>query len=138
MLRRTWRALETAEAAITIGVALLVTIAFVNLGMAVYANQAAQYAANYGARMGSTAQCDRAGAALAAAQSNLKHSLLRAPTVQVLARGESVGSTLKIRVSGTVPNFMKGLLRLFGGGFVQDFRITAESVFRAEGWGDGC
>ena len=138
MLRRTWRALETGEAAITLGVALLVTIAFINLGMAVYANQAAQYAANYGARMGSTAQCDRAGAALAAAQSNVKQSLLQSPSVQVLARGEAVGSTLKIRVSGTVPNFMKGILGLFGGGFSQDFRITAESVFRAEGWGDGC
>lgn len=99
MLRRTLRALETGEAAITLGVALLVTIAFINLGMAVYANQAAQYAANYGARMGSTAQCDRAGAALAAAQANVKHSLLQSPSVQVLARGESVGSTLKIRES---------------------------------------
>ena len=61
------RGLEVIEAAATLPLMLFILTAIINLGWLVYAQQAVQNAANYGARMGSTAQdcrsCVAAGAA---------------------------------------------------------------------------
>ncbi len=129
------RGLEMLEAVVTLPVALLVLTAMINLGFAVYAQQAAQNAANYGARMGSTAQGCRACVAYGAASETIQGTLVRNASVQILAPGGTVGSVLKIRVSGEVPNLMGPLLALVGGGSSSGpIKVSADATFRAEGW----
>jgi len=101
----------------------------------VYAQQAAQNAANYGARIGSTAQNCRSCAAYVAASQTVGETLLRNARVEILAPGGVVGSVLKIRVTGEVPNLMGPLMALVGGGQGSGpLHISADAVFRAEGW----
>lgn len=87
MVTRDKRALEVLEAAATIPVMLLILVAVINLGMAVYAQQAVQNAANYGARMGSTAQPCRACTAYGAAASSIAGSGVQNASVEILAPG---------------------------------------------------
>jgi hypothetical protein len=134
MLTRNRQALEVIEAAATLPVMLLILIALVNLGFAVYARQAVQNAAAYGARMGSVAQDCRSCAAYAAASSAVAGSLVQHPSVQVLAPGGAVGGVLRLRVTGEVPNLLGPLMALNGGGFSQPLQVAAEATFRAEGW----
>lgn len=135
MLTRNKRALEVLEAAATIPVMLLILVAVVQLGMAIYAQQAVQNAANYGARMGSTAQDCRSCAAYGAAASAIAQAGVHNPSVEVLAPGGVVGSSLRLRVSGEVPDLGLGrLMAFFGGGGDATFRVSAEASFRAEGW----
>jgi hypothetical protein len=135
MLSRNRHALEVLEAAATIPIMLLILVAVVNLGLAIYAQQAVQNAANYGARMGSTAQACRSCTAYGAAWSSISGSGVQNPGVEVLAPGGVVGSTLKIRVTGEVPDLgLASLMAYFGGGRDGPFRVSAEATFRAEGW----
>lgn len=135
MITRSRSGLEIIEAAATLPIALLVLVAIVNLGFAVYAQQAVQNAANYGARIGSTAQSCRSCVAYLTASEAVAGTLVRNAKVEVLAPGGTVGSVLKIRVSGEVPNLMGGLMRLVGGReWGEPIRVSAEAVFRAEGW----
>ncbi len=135
MLTRSKQGLEVLEAVATLPIALLVLVAMVNLGFAVYAQQAAQNAANYGARIGSTAQDCRSCAAYAAASQTIGQTLLRNAQVEILAPGGVVGSVLKIRVTGEVPNLMGPLMGLVGGGQGSGpLHVSADAVFRAEGW----
>lgn len=127
-------ALEVLEAAATLPVMLLVLVALVNLGFAVYAQQAVQNAANFGARMGSTAQGCRACAAYGAAATTLEGTLVRNARVSILAPGGTVGSLLRLRVEGEVPNLMGPLMALNGGAAGGPIRVSAEATFRAEGW----
>lgn len=136
MLTRNRKALEVIEAAATLPIALLVLVAIINLGFAVYAKQAVQNAANYGARVGSTAQGCRACVAYVTAVQTVRQTLVRNSSVQVLAPGGTVGSVLKIRVNGEVPNLMGPLMALVSGGAMDSgpIRVSADAVFRAEGW----
>jgi hypothetical protein len=134
MLNKNKRALEVIEAAATLPVMLLILVALVNLGFAVYARQAVQNAAAYGARMGSVAQDCRACAAYSAASGAVAGSLVRNASVQILAPGGTVGSILRIRVTGEVPNLMGPLMALNGGGGGGPIVVSAEATFRAEGW----
>lgn len=135
MLTRTRKALEVVEAAATIPVMLLILVAIVNLGMAIFAQQAVENAANYGARMGSVAQDCRSCAAYGAASSAIARSGVHNPSVEILAPGGVVGSTLRIRVSGEIPDLGLGsLMAFFGGGMNGPLRTSAEATFRAEGW----
>jgi TadE-like protein len=135
MLTRNRKGLEVVEAVATLPVALLVLVALINLGFAVYAKQAVQNAANYGARIGSTAQSCRACLAYVTARQTLEGTLVRKATVEILAPGGSVGSVLKIRVKGEVPNLMGPLLGLLSGGqWAGPIQVSADAVFRAEGW----
>lgn len=124
------------EAAATLPIALLVLVAIINLGFAVYAKQAVQNAANYGARVGSTAQGCRACVAYVTAVQTIRQTLVRNSSVQVLAPGGTVGSVLKIRVNGEVPNLMGPLMALVSGGAMDGgpIHVSADAVFRAEGW----
>ena len=127
--------MEMLEAAITTPIAILVMLAIVNLGMVVYAQQAVQAAARHGARMGSVAQQCPACYASSAAQSAISDAgIVQNASVSVLAPGGSAGSILKIRVSGTVPNFLAPLTGLFPGLPGDTFKVQADSTFRQEGW----
>lgn len=129
------RGMEMLEAAITTPIAILVMLAIVNLGMVVYAQQAVQAAARHGARMGSVAQQCPACYAMSGAKSAITQAgILENTSVSVLAPGGSAGSILKIQVSGSVPNFLAPLTRLFPGLPGQTFNVRADSTFRQEGW----
>ncbi|MGD0575254.1 MAG: TadE family protein [Anaerolineales bacterium] len=132
---RSNRGIETLEAAITTPIALLVMIAAVNLGMAVFGQQAVQAAAREGARMGSVAQECAACYAVSAAQSAIEATpIVESPEVMVLAPGGTAGSILRIRVSAQIPNFMGPLGALFPGLPAGPFTVSAEATFRQEGW----
>lgn len=135
MLTRNRKGLEVIEAVATLPIALLVLVAMINLGFAVYAKQAVQNAANYGARIGSTAQACRACVAYSTANQTIRGTLVRNARVEILAPGGSVGSVLKIRVIGEVPNLMGPLMALISGGeWGGPIQVSADAVFRAEGW----
>lgn len=135
MLTRNGRhGLEVIEAAATLPLMLFILTAIVNLGWVVYAQQSVQNAANYGARIGSTAQACRSCAAIGAAYQQVTVTGLRQASVSVLAPGGVVGSTLRIRVTAEVPNLLGPLAALLGGSLSQPFQVSAEATFRAEGW----
>lgn len=135
MLTKNRRGMEMLEAVITLPIALFILVAIINLGFAVYAKQAAQNAANYGARMGSVAQNCRSCAAYAAATEAIRRTAVHHASVQILAPGGVVGSVLRIRVTGDAPNMMGPLLSLIGGPtFAGPIPVSAEATFRAEGW----
>lgn len=127
--------MEMLEAAITTPIAIMVMLAIVNLGMVVYAQQTVQAAARHGARMGSVAQQCPACYAVSGARSAIAEAgIVENPSVSVLAPGGSAGSTLKIQVSGSVPNFLAPLTGLFPGLPGQTFTVRADATFRQEGW----
>jgi Flp pilus assembly protein TadG len=129
------RGMEMLEAAITTPIAILVMLAIVNLGMLVYAQQAVQAAARYGARMGSVAQqCPACYAVSGAKSAIVQAGIVENTSVSVLAPGGSAGSILKIQVSGNVPNYLAPLTSLFPGLPGQTFAVHADSTFRQEGW----
>lgn len=128
------RALEILEAIGTLPLMLLILCLIINLGFAIYAQQAVEAAANYGARQGSTAQDCRSCAAYAAANQAITKARVRNASVQILAPGGTVGSVLKIRVSGEVPNLIGPLMAFFGSSLSGPIKVSADSTFRAEGW----
>jgi Flp pilus assembly protein TadG len=125
---------EMAEAAITTPVVILLMLAIINLGMVVFAQQAAQNAANYGARIGSVAQDAPAARAAAAARQAAQHTMIGNYSVAVLAPGGVAGQTLAIEVRYTVPNFFGGLGALYPGLPDGPFAGRARALFRQEGW----
>ena len=129
------KAIETVEAAITFPIAILIMLSLTNLGLVVFGQQAVQGAARYGARMGSVAQNCAACWAVREAKSSLDGlSIVQNPAVTVLAPGGVAGSTLKIRVTGEVPNFFGSMAALFPGLPTGPFKLKAEATFRQEGW----
>lgn len=125
---------DMAEAVITTPVVILMMLSIINLGMVAYAGQAAENAANYGARRGSVAQTNPAGEAASAAAYAAEQSLIGSYTVQVVAPGGIAGSELGIRVTYTVPNFMAPLGALFPSLPRGDFVGHTTATFRQEGW----
>ena len=123
-----------AEAAITLPVIVLITFAMVNIAMAWYAAVAASNAANYGARIGSVAQSNPQGYAVAAAQARLAATSIG--TYSITATGSGArGSQIVVSIDWTVPNYITGMMTLLGGGGNQSsFAGTVVSVFRQEGW----
>jgi uncharacterized membrane protein len=129
------KAIETVEAAITLPIAILVMLATINLGLVVFGQQAVQAAARHGARMGSVAQRCPACYAVREAKGAIETSaIVQKGDVAILAPGGRAGSTLKIRVTGQVPNFFGGLGGIFPGLPKGPFKLQAESTFRQEGW----
>ena len=125
------RAIETLEAALTFPIAILVMLAIVNLGMVVYGQQAVQAAARHGARMGSVAQQCSACYAISAASSAINGDpIVKEPNVAILAPGGVTGSILSVRVSGSIPSFLGGLVP----GLPASFNVSAQATFRQEGW----
>ena len=123
--------METLEAAITTPIAILVMLASLNLGLLVYGQQAVEAAARQGARMGSVAQQAPGAVASSAARSAIASArLVQNPSVTILSPGGSAGSLLRVQVEGEIPNFLRGLVP----GLPSPFMLSAESVFRQEGW----
>jgi hypothetical protein len=122
---------DMVEGALTLPVMALVTLALVNLALAGYAASVANHAAGYGARAGSVAQADPAGAALGAAQQALA-SGVGTYTVQVAA-DTYPGGVVRVAVDWEVPNIYGSLMPLFGQSN-GPLKGTAVSAFRKEGW----
>lgn len=136
MFRNQKGAAELIEAALTIPLVVLLTVAIVNLGLAVYASQMAEEAARYGVRVASVSQDNPAGRGAAAAYQFATEVLpgLGSPQVTVLAPGGVAGATIRIRVTYRVPNFLGGLAGLFPGLPRDDFVVVGEATARQEGW----
>jgi len=127
------RGSSMAEAAITLPVVVLLTFAMVNLSMAWYAAVAASNAANYGARVGSVAQSNPTGNAVAAAQARL--DIISVGTYAISASGGGYrGAQVNVVVDWAVPNYIGSLITYIGGGDQMNFAGTALSTFRQEGW----
>jgi len=117
------------EGAIVIPILLMVTLLIIQFGMLAYANQMAEEAARYGARVGSVTQKNPAGAAAAAAGSFASSAFgAGSPNVSVLAPGGVAGSTLKVRVEYQVPNIAGAFLP------VGSLTASGEATTRQEGW----
>lgn len=122
--------METIEAAITTPIAVLIMLATINLGMVIFGQQAVQAAARHGARMGSVAQsCSACYAMSGAKEAIASAKLVENTQVQVLAPGGVAGSILKVRVSGTIPNYLGGFI-----GWSDPFQVSSDVTFRQEGW----
>jgi len=122
--------MDTIEAAITTPIAELIMLATINLGMVIFGQQAVQAAARHGARMGSVAQsCPACYAMSGAKEAIATAKLVENTQVQVLAPGGVAGSILKVRVSGTIPNYLGGFI-----GWSDPFQVSSDVTFRQEGW----
>jgi hypothetical protein len=124
---------ELEEAALTLPVLLLISLALINLALLGFASVNAGNAANYGARMGSVAQANPAGLAASSAQGMLTAAPVGTYAVTVSGSGLP-GDTMVVRVSYQVPNYFAGLARLFGVSTPGTFGGTSASYFRQEGW----
>lgn len=123
-----------AEAALALPVLLVVILGLVNLGMAAFAANNAKNAAQYGARMGSVAQDNAAGLAVAMAHQQIALAPVGDYTVNVIAPGGERGDTLALRVHWSVPNFLGGMLGYFGANTPSRWEGDADAYFRQEGW----
>ena len=122
---------EFTEAAITLPIAIVIMIATINLGMVVFGQQAVEQAARQGARMGSVAQHSAAAYASSYAQDAIAASkIVQDTSITILAASGAPGSVLKVRVSGSIPNYFGGLIP----GLPTVFTVSADANFRQEGW----
>lgn len=122
-----------AEAAVTLPIIMLATLALVNLAIAGFVAVNANNAANYGARLGATAQSNPAAVAQSNAQARLTNAV-GTYTVAIVASGGTRGDLLGVRVHWRYPNFFAGLTAFFGvtsGPFIEG---DATAYFRQEGW----
>jgi hypothetical protein len=133
MKQRAERGQGLAEAAITLPVLLLVSLGLITLGLVAFAAVHASNAANYGARMGSTAQENPAGVAAAHAQSKVNVAPLGSYAVSV-SGGGAPGTLVSVTVRYEVPNYFAGLAGFFGVTASDTFSGSAVSYFRKEGW----
>lgn len=123
---------STVEFAASVVLVILMFLGMLQVGAYLWAESIVENAARHGARMGSVSQGCAACQAVAAARSALNgQPLLQDASVSVLAPGGVVGSTVKIRVSASIPLFLPagdtlGLDRLT--------KVQAEATFRQEGW----
>jgi hypothetical protein len=123
------------EMALTLPIVLLVSVVIVQFGVAAFAGAAAEASARQGARVGSVAQVNPAGYAVAEARRVAVTSFAAGqPAVVALAPGGVVGSELTIRVTYQVPNFMSFLGGLFAGLPTGPISVSGQATFRREGW----
>ena len=122
-----------AETAITLPVTLVLTFALINFALVGYAATAAANAANYGARIGSVVQSGAAGSAATAANAALKTTMIGSYQVAAGGGGRR-GATVTVSVNWTVPNWFGSIASLVGASTPGEFKGTARSTFRQEGW----
>ncbi len=127
------RGQSLAEAAITLPVLLLVTLGMITLGLVGFAAVNASNAANYGARMGSTALSNPSGVAAQAAWAKITAAPVGTYTVSVTGGG-APGQLIAVRVGYEVPNYFSGLSAFFGIPASDTFTGSFVSYFRQEGW----
>jgi hypothetical protein len=123
---------DMAEAAVTLPIVLLATMALVNMTIAGFASVNAANAANYGARVASVYQENQHGVAIGAANQMLSNAPIGEYEVSASGGGKP-GSLLAVTVEWEVPNFFKGLMAFFGGSG-EDFSGESVAYFRQEGW----
>jgi len=123
---------STVEFAASVVLVILMFLGMLQVGAYLWAESIVENAARHGARMGSVSQGCAACQAVAAARDALNgQPLLQDASISVLAPGGVVGTTVKIRVSASIPLFLPagdtlGLGRLT--------KVQAEATFRQEGW----
>ena len=123
------------ELALILPAVLILTLAIVQFAVLGFAASAADTAARQGARVGSVAQINPAGQAVAEAQRVAVTTFsIGQPQVVALAPGGVVGSELTIRVTYQVPNFVGWLAGLFAGVPTGPFPVNSQATFRREGW----
>lgn len=119
------------EAALTFPLMALVSLALVNLALAGFASTTANYAAGYGARIGSVSQVDPLGHAVSAAAQIAEHGI---GDYNIVATADTYpGGVVTVQVNWEVPNFYASLMPLFGAES-GPLRGAAVSTFRKEGW----
>ena len=118
---------ELIEAAVTLPIVFMLFLVIVQFGWTVYAQQTAQEAARHGVRMGVVAQANAGTQARAQAQNFMANAGLGGSTVQVLAPGGVVGTSLRLRVVYPVPN-------LLGWMGLPQMTVRGEAEGRGEGW----
>ena len=123
------------ELALILPAVLILTLTIMQFGVLGFAASAADNAARQGARVGSVAQINPAGQAVAEAQRVAVAAFsIGQPQVVALAPGGVVGSELTIRVTYQVPNFVGWLASLFAGVPTGPFPVNSQATFRREGW----
>ena len=125
---------DLAQAALTMPLLILISLALVNLALFGISGMNASNAANYGARIGSVNQQNPSSAARQAALEKVNQMDIGDYSVSVSRTGNGRGSMLHVRVTYTIPNYFAGLAGLFGGSLPERFTNTAVSTFRQEGW----
>ena len=126
------RGQSAVEFGLVVMLAILMFLGMVQFGMYLYGLSIVENAARHGARMGSVSQACAACDASAAAMATLNgRPVIRNPSVEILAPGGIVGSTVQIRVTAHIPMVMPG-----GDVFGLDrlTTVTSDSTFRQEGW----
>lgn len=121
------------ETAITLPAMILVSLGMANLALAAYCAVTAANAANYGARVGSVAQQNPAGRAIAAAQAHAAQTGIGDYSVSAYGGGRR-GSQIVVEVHWEVDNWFQGILSFMGGSSPGTFMGDARSTFRQEGW----
>lgn len=123
------------EMALVLPIMLLVSVVILQFGVAAFAGAAAEAAARQGARVGSVAQVNPAGYAVAEARRVAVTSFsVGQPDVVALAPGGVVGSELTLRVTYQVPNFLSWLTGLFPSVPTGPLPVSGQATFRREGW----
>ena len=132
-LSRSQQGQSLVEAAIALPILLLVSLGLITLGLVAFAAVNASNAANFGARMGSTAQANEAGVAAGNAWNKINAAPVGTYTVSV-SGGGTPGSMIYVQVGYEVPNYFSGLVAFFGGSASDTISGNAVSMFRQEGW----
>lgn len=130
-----WRQREgdMVEAALTMPLMVLLALVMVNFALVGQARNAAQHAADVGARMGSVAFTGAKQQARDSAEAALQHCVCDAQVVKVSA-SDSPGGEVQVEVEWTVDNYMQPLMQFFGSQIPDQFRGTATATYRKEGW----
>ncbi len=123
---------NTIELAILLPFVLVLLVGMLQLGIYVYGMSMVENAARNAARAGSVAQVCPVCEAQSAAYATLNGSAVVSNfKVTILAPGGVVGSTVKIRVTASIPMLVPGGAALGLGPLTT---VTAEATFRQEGW----
>jgi Flp pilus assembly protein TadG len=120
------------ELAILLPLVLVLLVGMLQFGIYVYGMSMVENAARNAARAGSVAQECPVCEAQSAAYASLNGSAVISNfSVTVLAPGGVVGTTVRIRVTASIPMLVPGGEAL---GLGPLMTVTAEATFRQEGW----
>lgn len=125
---------DMVEAALTMPLMVLLALVLVNFALVGQARNAAQNAANFGARMGSIAFTDADRHARENAEAALQHCLCTARVTDVQAQ-DTPGGEVIVEVEWEVENYFHSLFQYLGGNSLPvRFTGTATASYRKEGW----
>ena len=123
---------SAVEFALLVVVTIVMFLAMTQFGLYLYGLSVVENAARNGARAGSVAQACPTCQAVSSARSSLSGlPVIYDPSVDILAPGGVVGSTVRIRVAAHIPLIIPGGF-LFSLDRILD--VNAEATFRQEGW----